>query len=310
MSLSTKTASAMKSRWFKLVWIVPAALIILVFVVLVAKWLRGMPAVQEFMTSYPGELPLSEDTPVGFPGWLGWQHFLNAFFILLIIRSGWQVRTNLRPAAHWTRHNTGLLRTKNPPKKISLDLWFHLSLDALWVLNGMVFMVLLFASGQWKRIVPTSWDIVPNALSTALQYASLQWPTENGWINYNSLQVLAYFVTVFIAAPLAIITGLRMSGAWPTETQRLNKAYPIELARALHFPVMLYFVAFIIVHVTLVLATGALRNLNHMYAIRDDGSWAGFWFFAGSLVVMIIAWVAARPILLRPIAALTGKVSR
>ena len=72
---------------------------------------------------------------------------------------------------------------------------------------------------------------------------------------------------------------------------------------------MLYFVAFIVVHVTLVLATGALRNLNHMYAASDDGGWAGFWIFAASLAVTVAAWFLARPIFLRPIASLTGKVT-
>ena len=73
---------------------------------------------------------------------------------------------------------------------------------------------------------------------------------------------------------------------------------------------MLYFVLFVIVHVTLVLATGALRNLNHMYATQDNGGWTGFWYFAASLVVIVVAWVAARPVLLRPVASLMGKVSR
>lgn len=73
---------------------------------------------------------------------------------------------------------------------------------------------------------------------------------------------------------------------------------------------MLYFVLFIIVHVTLVLTTGVLRNLNHMYAARDDQSWLGFWIFAASLAIIIIAWVAARPLFLRPIASMTGKVTR
>ena len=63
--------------------------------------------------------------------------------------------------------------------------------------------------------MPTSWDVFPNAVSAALQYVSLDWPTENGWVNYNGLQQLAYFATVFIAAPLAIVTGVRMSGIWP-----------------------------------------------------------------------------------------------
>jgi thiosulfate reductase cytochrome b subunit len=311
MSTSTPTKSAAaKSKWFKLVWILPVALVVLLAVVLAARGLRGLPAVQSFLTDYPGESELPHGAPVGFPAWLAWQHFLNAFFMLLIIRTGWLVRTATRPPAYWTRNNKGLIRTKNPPTKMSLHLWLHLSLDALWVLNGAIFFVLIFATGQWMRLVPLSWDVFPNAISAALQYASLDWPADNGWVNYNSLQLLTYFVTVFIAAPLAIITGLRMSSAWPKHTEKLNRIYPIEAARAVHLPVMFYFVGFIIVHVTLVLATGALRNLNHMYGVRDDGSWVGFWFFAVSLVVMIAAWVAARPLLLRPIASLTGSVTR
>lgn len=299
-----------KSRWFRLVWIVPAALVLLVAVVLVAKGLRTLPAVRSFMSEFPGASEVPAGSPVGFPAWLAWQHFLNSFFILLIIRSGWEIRTTVRPAAQWTRNNRGLIRTKNPPSKISLTLWFHLSLDVLWVINGIVFFVLIFSTGQWMRLIPLNWDVFPNALSTGLQYASLNWPTEGGWTNYNSLQLLTYFVTVFIAAPLAVITGLRMSGAWPKNATKLNRAYPVELARAIHFPVMLYFVLFIIVHVTLVLATGALRNLNHMYGGSDNESWVGFWIFAVSLVVMVAAWIAARPLILRSIAALTGSVTR
>jgi hypothetical protein len=72
---------------------------------------------------------------------------------------------------------------------------------------------------------------------------------------------------------------------------------------------MIYFVAFIVVHVFLVLATGALRNLNHMYAGSDDVSWIGFWVFAASVAVMVGAWFLARPLFLRPIASLMGKVT-
>ncbi|MHA7271218.1 cytochrome b/b6 domain-containing protein [Arthrobacter sp. HLT1-20] len=298
------------SLWAKVAVVAAGLVLALLVVVLAARWLTGMDGVKNFMTTYPGQSTLPETAPVGIPAWLGWQHFLNMFFLLLIIRSGWQVRTSKRPAAHWVRNNKGLIKTKNAPTKISLDLWFHLTLDALWVLNGFIFIVVLFATGQWMRIVPTSWDIFPNALSAALQYMSLDWPTEHGWVNYNALQLLAYFVTVFIAAPLAIATGIRMSGAWPKNARTLNKIYPIQAARAIHFPVMLYFVAFIIVHVTLVLATGALRNLNHMYTSSDVVNWWGFGIFALSLLVMAGAWFAARPLFLRPIASLMGKVTK
>ena len=145
---------------------------------------------------------------------------------------------------------------------------------------------------------------------------SLDWPTENGWVNYNALQQLAYFSTVFLAAPLAIVTGVRMSSLWPKKAERLSRAYPIEWARKVHFLTMLYFVVFIIIHVALVLATGALRNLNHMYAAQGStdptayaDNWTGFWMFVLSLVVIAVAWVAARPMTIAPIARLFGTVS-
>lgn len=309
MSVSSKSSGITSNRWFKPVAVTVVALVIALILVLVAQWLRTLEPVKQFLTDYPGHSELPEGAPTGLPAWLGWQHFLNMFFIVLIIRSGWQVRTTTRPPGYWTRNNKGFIKTRNAPTKISLDLWFHLTLDALWVLNGLILIVLLFATGQWMRIVPTSWDVFPNAVSAGLQYASLNWPLENGWVNYNALQLLTYFITVFIAAPLAIITGIRMSGAWPKKAA-VNKFYPIEAARKVHFPVMIYFVAFVIVHVTLVLATGALRNLNHMYASTDDAnSWWGFAVFAASIVVTAAAWFLARPLFLRPIASLMGKVT-
>lgn len=277
--------------------------------VALVRFLLSTPWGMDFLAAYPGEYHLPEGAPVGFPAWLGWQHFFNVFLMVLIIRTGLHVRTEKRPSVFWSPRS-------NNRRKISLNLWFHQSLDILWLVNGVIFVVLLFLTGQWMRIVPTSWEVFPNAVSAGLQYVSLDWPTENGWVNYNALQQLAYFVTVFLAAPLAAITGVRMSGVWPKNATGLNKAYPVEWARAVHFPVMLYFVAFIAVHVFLVFATGALRNLNHMYAAQGStdpnayaDNWSGFWFFAASLVVIAAAWIAARPLVLAPIARLFGKVS-
>lgn len=270
--------------------------------VALVRTLLSLPFLQDFLAAFPGEYEPPIPVEPGFAPWVNWAHFFNMFLIVLIIRSGLQVRTEKRPSVFWTPRN-------NPKGKISLNLWFHQALDILWLLNGVIFVVLLFATGHWVRIVPTSWEVFPNALSAALQYISFDWPHENGWNNYNSLQQLAYFVTVFLAAPLAAVTGFRMSGLWPKKAERLSKAYPVEWARALHFPVMLYFVAFIIAHVALVMLTGFLRNLNHMFAAQDAATWTGFWVFIASLVVIAIAWVAARPLVLAPIAKAFGKVS-
>lgn len=306
----TRIGPFTKGQWAGAVVVGGAGLLVAAaMAVLLVRWLLSLDPLQDFLQTYPGEYHLPEGAPVGFPAWLGWQHFFNVFLMVLIIRSGLSVRNDKRPSAFWTARG-------NAKTKISLTLWFHQALDILWLVNGIVFVVLLFVTGQWMRVIPTSWEVIPNALSAVLQYVSLDWPTENGWVNYNSLQQLAYGSTIFIAAPLAAITGVRMSGLWPKNATKLNKAYPVEWARALHFPVMLYFVVFIFIHVALVLTTGALRNLNHMYAAQGStdptayaDNWTGFWMLVASLVVIAAAWIAARPMVLAPIAKLFGNVS-
>ena len=271
-------------------------------VVAFVRTLLSLPAMQDFLAAYPGEYAPAIAVEPGFAPWIGWQHFFNMFLMVLIIRSGLTIRKEKRPTAFWTPRN-------NPKGKVSLTIWFHQALDVLWLVNGVIFVVLLFVTGHWVRIVPTSWEVFPNALSAALQYVSFDWPHENGWNNYNSLQQIAYFVTVFIAAPLAAVTGFRMSGLWPKKATALSKAYPIEWARRLHFPVMLYFVAFIIAHVALVFFTGMLANLNHMFASSEGTGWTGFWIFAAAVAVIAAGWAAARPLVIAPIAKVFGTVS-
>lgn len=271
-------------------------------IVLAARGVTTLPGVPEFLERYPGEYHPAVPVDEGFPAWARWTHFLNFFFMVLIVRSGLLVRHQQQPPAFYTPKKGG--------KKVSIYLWLHTSLDVLWLINGVVFVVLLFVTGHWARIVPTSWEVFPNAASALLQYLTLEWPVENGWVNYNSLQQLMYFTIVFIAAPLAAITGVRMSEWWPKDAEKLNRFYPAPLARAIHYPTMLFFVLFVIVHVFLVFATGALQNLNHMFAGTDQVSWAGFWWFAAGFVVTVGAFAAARPLVLAPIAGVTGRISQ
>ena len=127
----------------------------------------------------------------------------------------------------------------------------------------------------------------------------MHWPVDDSWVAYNGLQILAYFMTVFVAAPLALVTGLGMSPALSTRFKRISKRLSIQTARSLHFLVLCWFLFFIVVHVTLVFTTGALQNLNHIYAGTNRGDWIGFGMFAASMVVVIVAWVAATPVTLR-----------
>ncbi|MGP5319258.1 cytochrome b/b6 domain-containing protein, partial [Arthrobacter rhombi] len=309
-SSNRTVAGFRQSRWFKMVWISPLVIVVLAAAVLGARGYLGSSAGQEFLADYPGQPPATEDTPSGFPWWLQWQHFFNFFLIFLIIRAGWMVRTQRTPEAYWTR-TVGPRNRQNPPAKMSIYLWLHYSLGSLWILNGALFYILLFSTGHWRRIIPTGWDVFPQAFSAGLQYLSLEWPMESAWQHYNGIQLLAYFVTVFIAAPLAVVTGLRMSSVWSNHW-KINRYYPVLLARAIHLPVMFYFVVFIFVHVLLVFTTGMRRNLNYMYSSQgqDAVNWVGFWVFVVAAIIVVAGWIAARPLFLQPVAQLTGKVTR
>ncbi len=291
-------------------WTVPALLLGLMGLVFAAQYARTMPDIAEFITAYPGSTPLPADAPIGIPAWVAWQHYLNSFFLLFLVRTGLQLRSKTRPAAFWTRSNEGLIRTKNPPVRIGLPLWFHLVVDSAWVFNGIVYFVLLVATGQWVRLVPLDWDVFPHAVSVAIQYASLDWPTASSWTNYNALQVLSYFATVFIAGPLALITGLRLAPGFAARLRGLDRAFSMHAARRIHSWTLWWFIGFTIVHVTLVLTTGAFKNLNYMYAGRNESDAVGLAIFASSLVVMAVAWVFASPSRLADLAEKSGTVRR
>jgi methionine sulfoxide reductase catalytic subunit len=307
-------------RWLNLIWLIPAVALGLLVLWVSCAWLRTLPEVSSFVARYPGTVVPEEQ--LGFPVWMRWQHFLNALFLVPIVRSGLQLlagrprlysRLPAEPGREWLRIQRAyprdggwpvredgvalpsLVGLPGPRRTGALARWWHLSIDLLWVVNGIVFYVLLFATGQWARLVPTRLDVFPNALSAALQYASFNFPVTDSWVAYNGAQQLAYFFTVFIAAPLALITGL-MHSPWIAKRLRMSHTRWLEVGRSLHVLVLGYFVVFVILHVTLVLITGALENLNHITLGTNDSGWLGAILMIVQVIVIAVVAVLASPV--------------
>ncbi|MGD9895956.1 MAG: molybdopterin-dependent oxidoreductase [Candidatus Methylacidiphilaceae bacterium] len=314
-------------RWWSVLWLLPLGVLLILVAVAFAQELRRVPAVQEFIARYPGSsASATVPSSAGFPWWLRWQHFFNLFFLTFIIRSGLQILAD-HPRLYWNVHCTpgtewfrfqkpvpmdrvwtakddavtipGWLGIPGIRHSIGLARWWHFSFDLFWLANGLVFFLLLFLTPQWRRIVPLSWDVVPNAISTLLQYLSLQFPPNEGWTRYNSLQQLAYFLTVFLAAPLALVTGLLQAPAIANRLAWLGPFGNRQIARSIHFLVLCWFVFFTAIHVTLVFLTGASANLNHMFAGIDGNSPKGWLLFGGMMTVLAIAWFWASPFTIR-----------
>ncbi|MBV8431702.1 MAG: molybdopterin-dependent oxidoreductase [Solirubrobacterales bacterium] len=314
------------SRWVSIWWALPISVVGLVILVAVAKGLRQTHGVQSFLTRYPGADVTSHPSATGFPWWTRAQHFFNLFFMLFIIRSGLQILAdhprlyfdrNSTPGRDWFRFQKpvpedrvwtskedsvrlpGWLGIPGLRHSIGLARWWHFVFDLLWLINGVIFYVLVFATGYWQRIVPTSWRVFPNALSTTIQYLSLNWPQDHGWVAYNGLQLLGYFFTVFIAAPLALLTGLLQSPAISNRVRFAGRRFNHQLARTVHFWVLCWFLIFIFFHTTLVFTTQLLVNLNRITLGTNTSGWGGFGLYALWMAIVIAAWVAATPLTLR-----------
>jgi len=291
-----------------------------------ARFLRTFPEVQQFIATYPGTGSFAQPVSDGFPAWLRICHWLNFFLLLFMIRSGIQILADhprlylnpgCTPGSEWFRllgpvplnreyhakEDTvalpGWLGLPGIRHSIGLARWWHFVFDTLWLANGILVYVLLFSTGQWRRIVPVSFDIIPHTISTAIQYLSLDFPPPSGWLQYNGLQLLAYFTTVFIASPLALITGVMQSPAVAAQLHLATGFLNRQVARSLHFLVLAYFLLFIVGHVVMVFATDALNNLNHMTLGTDERSWGGLLVFILLMGFFAVAWMAATPLTLK-----------
>lgn len=321
-------------RWYSALWLVPLTAAGLVVAVAIAQHLRQHDWMQEFIERYPGTAAVRAPVEPGLPAWLRWSHLFNAVFMMFIIRAGLQILADhprlylnsgstpgtawLRmrgpippdrlapadPARQWTAKDDsvslpGWLGIPGSRHTIGLARWWHFTFDALWLLNGLIFYVLLFSTGQWRRIVPRSWDVVPNAVSTLVQYLSLDFPINDGFVSYNGLQLIAYFLTVFVFAPLAFITGVLQAPAIAARFSLGRGPANRQVARSVHFVVLVWMIFFIAAHTVMVFATGLVGNLNHIVFGTDTDSYWALVVYLIAMTAIAAMWLWASPFTLR-----------
>jgi methionine sulfoxide reductase catalytic subunit len=310
-------------RYWKAIWILLPLVILAVVLHVGSVWLLETNFGQAMVRSYPGTVRVPVIEAHGFPWWLRLSHLFNLVLMIVIIRSGLQILAD-HPRLYWNRHSTpgtewfrfqipvpmdrvwmakddavtlpGWLGVPGGRHTIGPARWLHFSCDFFWVLNGIAFVVLLFVTEQWQRLVPRTWDIFPNAFSALVQYAALRMPLEDGWIRFNGLQQLVYFTTVFIAAPLAIIAGLAQSPAIGNRFAVISKYFNRQAARSVHFLIFCYFLFYIVTHVTMVFVTGFKKNFNHIVLNSPADTWSGFLIGLAVLAGLAVFWAVLSPI--------------
>ncbi|HET7339214.1 MAG TPA: molybdopterin-dependent oxidoreductase [Candidatus Dormibacteraeota bacterium] len=228
-----------------------------------------------------------------FPVWISATHFLNLLFLVLLARSGIQILASFprlflddgctpgREVLKFTRKPVPAGRLyQSLDEEADVPSWlalpggkgatgglgvgrhWHLFVAIAWLATGCVYVLLLLLTGEWRRIVPTSWSVFPDAVAAANTYLHFHLAEPPAGQPYNPLQQLAYFGVVFLLAPLQIATGAAMSpavaGRFPWYTRLFGTR---QAARTIHFVCLLLFGAFVVVHTAMVVAHGLPKEL-------------------------------------------------
>ena len=176
------------------------------------------------------------------PAWVRTLHWINAFAMILMIMSGWQI------------YNASPLFSFTFSSMITLGGWLGGALQwhfaAMWLLmvNGLVYLALGIATGRFRRkLLP----ITPSGVIADTRAALTGQLSHNDLSKYNYVQKLLY-VGIILVGILIVLSGLSI---WkPVQLQYLTALFGgYDFARYVHFAAMSAIVAFLIVHVALAL---------------------------------------------------------
>lgn len=251
---------------------------------------------------------------------VGVTHFLSVLLVSLLVRSGLEIlascpklylRDACTPGTEWLTFSRKALPADRlwttleeeeswspwvalPGRKnLGLARLWHFLAAGLWLATGAVYYALAFATGEWRRLIPTSWAIFPAAARTAVTYLRFELPPRGD--PYNPLQQLGYAAAAYLFPAFMIATGLAMSPAVEARFPWFLRLFGNrQIARSLHFLGLAAILAFTVVHVLLVVIEGFAGNVSFiMFGARDGPSALAFALLAGWLALIVLANVAA-----------------
>lgn len=262
-----------------------------------------------------------------FPLWLRATHFLNLLFISLLVRSGFEILSahpklywndDCAPGSEWLRFTRKRMPTDKlwtsrdeeesfsswlalPGRKnLGLGRHWHFLADAGWLLTGILYITMLCVTPEWRRLVPTTWAILPGAWHALAQYASLHLVVTPG--SYNPLEQLSYFSVVFLLSPLTIATGIAMSPSLAASCPwYIRLFHGRQAARTIHFLCLCAYVAFFLVHLSMVILHGEINEMELIVAgnVQHTSGALGLIVGAAGLFGIVLIHVLATRVSLR-----------
>jgi thiosulfate reductase cytochrome b subunit len=207
--------------------------------------------------------------------WVRVTHWINAICMTGLFMSGLQI-FNAHPALYWgnaSRFAEPLAAfgpfpdwaTLPGTQWLAMGRRWHFFFAWLFVANGVLYALLALFGGHFRRdLLPSTTDLRRIAHSVR-EHLQLRFPKGEDAKHYNVLQKLAYLNVLCGLCPVIVLAGLAMS-------PQLDAAYPWlpwifggrQSARTIHFTCAFLLLAFVLVHLLMVVASGVWNNTRSM----------------------------------------------
>ena len=218
-------------------------------------------------------------------------HWVNALTVFVMLMSGLMI-FNAHPHLYWGQYGANFdqpwlsFRGRPFPGWATIPSTYNLAAARRWHLAFawllVVPLVLFLATSLINRHVqgdlkPTTDEVKPSHVWRDVRdHARLRFPTGDAALRYNILQKLSYVVVIFLLLPVMVLTGLAMSpamdAAWPW---LLDLFVGRQSARSIHFICAMLLLAFILVHLLMVLLAGPINEIGSMitgrFRVPPDG---------------------------------------
>jgi Ni/Fe-hydrogenase b-type cytochrome subunit len=211
-------------------------------------------------------------------------HWLNAVTVLVMLMSGLMI-LNAHPRLYWGQYGANFdhawidFGPRPFPGWATIPSNYNLAAARIWHLAFawllVIGLVAFLLTSLWNRhvqrdLAPTSAELAPRHVWKDIKnHARLDFPTGDAALRYNVLQKLSYVAVIFVLLPLMILTGLAMSpamdAAWPW---LLDVFGGRQSARSIHFIVAAALLAFILVHLVMVVLAGPVNEIWSMISGR------------------------------------------
>lgn len=211
-------------------------------------------------------------------------HWITAVAVFVLIGSGLMI-LNAHPQLYWGQYGANfdqpwfrvgwIFESGRVPGWLTIPESYNLALARRWHLSfalvlafGLLgFMIASLINRHFSRnLRMRAAELAPRHVAADIRnHLAFRFHDPTDPRRYNVLQKLSYVGVVFVLLPVMILTGLAMSpgmdAGWPWLVDLFGGR---QSARSVHFIATVALVAFIIVHLALVILAGAWNEVRSM----------------------------------------------